>query len=169
MTEYIYNNSSKNKHPLDSLVKKDEKKHQYYINNDNRDVISVTTYIPLFFQAFKVDEIIKNIVNSYDHGNNPEYKYYLKTSEEIKKLWNENSVKASNSGTKLHKDIEDYYNNLHVINDSVEFSQFLDFYNDYKDYKIYRTEWMIFHEYFRICGCIDAVFKKKDDDSKNNN
>ena len=40
--------------------------------------------------------------------------------------------------TKLHKDIEDYYNNLHVINDSVEFSQFLDFYNDYKDYKIYR-------------------------------
>ena len=165
MTEYIYNNSSKNKHPLDSLVKKDEKKHQYYINNDNRDVISVTTYIPLFFQAFKVDEIIKNIVNSYDHGNNPEYKYYLKTSEEIKKLWNENSVKASNSGTKLHKDIEDYYNNLHVINDSVEFSQFLDFYNDYKDYKIYRTEWMIFHEYFRICGCIDAVFKKKDDDS----
>ena len=72
--------------------------------------------------------------------------------------WNE----AAKAGTKLHYDIECYYNNNPNINESIEYNHFLEFVNDYKDLKPYRTEWMIWHEDLQLAGSIDMVFENKD-------
>ena len=62
----------------------------------------------------------------------------------------------------MHKDIEHFYNQVEIENDSIEFKQFLQFYEDHKDLEIYRTEWNIFCDILRLTGSIDAVFINKD-------
>ena len=49
------------------------------------------------------------------------------TREQIKALWKENGRKASEAGTKMHYDIECFYNNMEVDNKSTEFEYFLRF------------------------------------------
>ena len=83
-------------------------------------------------------------------------------AKEIKDLWELNGKTARDLGTLLHEDIEKYYNNLEVNNDTVEYEYFINFINDNKDLKIYRTEWYIFSEIHRITGSIDAVFENSD-------
>ena len=41
-------------------------------------------------------------------------KYYGMTDDEIKKLWDDNRIDASTKGTKMHLDIEGFYNNIDV-------------------------------------------------------
>ena len=54
-------------------------------------------------------------------------KYFGKTKEEIKQQWNQNGKEASEAGTKLHYDIECFYNGKKIDNDSIEYKQFLSF------------------------------------------
>lgn len=154
--------SVKNKHPFDSMIKFQEEGHKYWINGDDTDLVSCTTYIHNFFSHFDSDKCIANIMNSFDYRNNSSYKYYKMTKKQIEDMWEENRKNASEEGTKLHANIEYFYNGLNVENDSPEFKQFLDFFNDHKHLEIYRTEWCIFSEIFKITGSIDAVFKNSD-------
>lgn len=150
-----------NKHILDSRIKFRDKGHKYWIDNNSTDIISTTTFIHTFFTDFDTDSIINNIVNSKKYLD-PDYEYYGMSVEHIKKLWNDNAEAARNEGTKLHKDIENFYNKIDTGIESPDFHQFLQFYEDYKDLKIYRTEWFIFCEILRITGSIDAVFINDD-------
>ena len=70
------------------------------------------------------------------------------SAKEIKKLWKDNGEEARNEGTKLHKDIENFYNKIDTKIESPDFHQFLQFYEEHKDLKIYRTEWFIFCDTF---------------------
>ena len=45
----------------------------------------------------------------------------------LKDEWEINRNEASNAGTKMHLDIEKFYNNIPVDNDSEEFSYFMNF------------------------------------------
>lgn len=154
--------SEKNKHEFDERIKFQEEGHKYWIDNNDKDLVSSTTFIHKFFDHFDSDKVIKDILKSENYKN-PDYKYYNMSYDDIKNLWSENGRKASEAGTSMHADIEHFYNGLEVKNESVEFKQFLDFYNDHKDeIEIYRTEWMIFSEVLRITGSVDAVFKNKD-------
>ena len=45
---------------------------------------------------------------------NENNKYYGKTVNEIEELWEKNRVYAANEGTKMHKKIEDFYNNVNI-------------------------------------------------------
>ena len=155
--------SEKNHHPNDIKIKFQDEGHKYWINGSDKDVISTTTFIHKFFSEFETDKIINNILKSEEY-NNPDYKYYNMSFNNIKELWSNNAKIASESGTKLHKDIENFYNKIEVENDSVEFKQFLDFYNEYNQnsLEIYRTEWLIYDEMLKITGSIDAVFTHPD-------
>jgi ATP-dependent exoDNAse (exonuclease V) beta subunit len=92
----------------------------------------------------------------------PAYKYYGMTKEEIKASWDKNRIQASGSGTNIHNDIERYYNDVPVENDSIEYQYFLRFVQDFPELKPYRTEWKIYDEELKLAGSIDMVYKNKD-------
>lgn len=152
----------KNKHALDARIKFQEEGHIYWIDNDTTDLISSTTYIKKFTHEFNADKVIEKMVRSYNYRKNFEYKYYQMPAEDIKDMWGKNRIQASQEGTKLHADIEDFYNDVKVKNTSVEYKYFLDFYEDHKHLKIYRTEWCIFSGILKLTGSIDGVFLNLD-------
>ena len=106
-------------HERDSHIHFDEGPHIYTIDGDS-DFMSVTTWNHSHFGHFDADAIITKMMAS---RNWPNSKYFGQTREEIKALWNKNGKEASEAGTKMHYDIECYYNDLDVEidEDCVEF------------------------------------------------
>jgi CRISPR/Cas system-associated exonuclease Cas4 (RecB family) len=62
----------------------------------------------------------------------------------------------------MHYDIECFYNNMDVENQSTEYNYFLSFHKQHNDMEAYRTEWMIYDKELKLAGSIDMVFKNKD-------
>jgi ATP-dependent exoDNAse (exonuclease V) beta subunit len=116
----------------------------------------------MHFPKFDADKIIKNIVGSRKHKEDPTYKYYMMTAQEIKDSWNANRDSAAGSGTNMHFDIECYYNQLPVENDSVEYQYFQNFLRENPELEPYRTVWTIFHEELKIAGSVDMVYVNPD-------
>lgn len=148
---------NKNKHERDNHIKFDEGPHIYHIDGDS-SFTSVTTWIHSHFGKFDADKIISKMMAGKYWKNS---KYYGMTREQIKALWKENGRKASEAGTKMHYDIECFYNNMEVNNKSTEFEYFLRFYKQYNDLEPYRTEWMIYDKELKLAGSIDMIFKNK--------
>ena len=98
------------------------------------------------------------------------------TPQEIKDQWSNNGKEASEAGTKMHYDIECYYNNMEVKNDSIEYKYFQNFEYDRKigdnneELKSqlpttpvpYRTEWMVYDKELKFAGSIDMLYEKPD-------
>lgn len=150
--------SKLNSHPRDKYIDFEESTHTYTVKGDT-DFISVTTWNHKHFKPFDSDDIINKMMNSKKWSQN---KYYGMTKEEIKKLWSDNGKKASEAGTKMHYDIECFYNGMEVINDSIEYNYFKRFYEMHKHLKPYRTEWTVYDEDLRMSGSIDMVFENED-------
>lgn len=147
-----------NPHIRDKFLTFNEEQHIYTINGDS-NYISVTTWVHNHFEKFDADEIINKMMNSkYWYKN----KYYGKTINEIKQLWENNRINAAELGTKLHYDIEAYYNNYPQDNYSIEYKYFINFDENHNHLKPYRTEWMIYDEELKIAGSIDMVFINDD-------
>ena len=147
-----------NPHIRDKFLTFNEEQHIYTINGDS-NYISVTTWVHNHFEKFDADEIINKMMNSkYWYKN----KYYGKTINEIKQLWENNRINAAELGTKLHYDIEAYYNNYPQDNYSIEYKYFINFNENNNHLKPYRTEWMIYDEELKIAGSIDMVFINDD-------
>jgi ATP-dependent exoDNAse (exonuclease V) beta subunit len=144
--------STINSHPRDKNISKN-KYHQYLVNG--KKLNSVTKLVSSFFKPFDEDKIINSILNS-KKMEDPDYKYYQKTREQIKDMWKD----STNLGTELHLMVEDYLNGVDkIFHLSTEFQYFLNFMEDYSQLP-YRTEWMIYDEEIKVGGCIDAIFKK---------
>jgi len=154
-THYLEN---LNKHERDSHISFDEGPHIYTIDGDS-GFTSVTKWNHSHFPHFNSDKIIKNMMRSHKWTEN---KYYGMTANEIKALWRKNGKEASEAGTKMHYDIECFYNKQSVKNDSIEFKYFMKFYNDNKDFKPYRTEWMVYDKELKMAGSIDMTFENED-------
>jgi hypothetical protein len=158
--------SSINHHERDQCITFDEDPHIYTIQGDlESDYTSVTTWNHRHFEEFDSDKIIDNMMKSKNWKTN---KYYGMTKEEIITLWDASRNEAVQAGTKLHYDIECYYNNCNscsssstspIQNSSLEYSYFLKFAEDYKHLKPYRTEWMIWDSDVKIAGSVDMVFQ----------
>ena len=121
-----------NPHPRDTRIKFKEKGHVYYIDGEDykkKGGVSVTGITGKFFPPFDADKIIGFIMKSARWANDPEYQYFKKSVYEIKLMWEQNRDEACTSGTKMHADIEAYWNKLPVENDSKEYGQFIDFTN----------------------------------------
>ena len=145
-------------HERDSHITFDEGPHIYTIDGDS-SFTSVTTWNHSHFEHFDADRIIDKMMNS---RNWEKSKYYGMTREAIKKQWDDNRDQASTAGTKMHYDIECFYNDMEVNNDSVEYSYFKNFLKTHGNLKAYRTEWMVYDKELKLAGSIDMVYRNPD-------
>ena len=168
----------KNAHPRDVLISFEEENHIYTVCGERGTYMSVTTFVHKQFPHFDAKAIIDKILSS-PKREDPTYKYYQKTREDIEAEWEANRVAASGAGTQMHLDIEHYYKytdtsleliekaeqknlwkiDTRVENPSIEFGYFKDFVRDFPWLEAYRTEWCVFHEELKISGSIDMVFR----------
>ena len=148
-----------NNHPHDAVISLDESTHIYTIRQD-KSYKSVTTFIKSIFPKFDSDLIIDKMMKSKYWSTN---KYFGKTKEEIKQEWKTNGCESAVLGTKLHVNIEYFYNN--ILNKTMEFTKefelFMKFYDNNKHLIPYRTEWLVFDEELNMAGSIDMVFKEE--------
>lgn len=147
-------------HERDPYIEFDEGPHIYTVHGEG-GYTSVTTWNHSHFSHFDADGIIDKMLKG-KQMQNPEYKYYGMTREEIKAMWDKNRDAAAGSGTQLHYDIECYWNQVPVHNESVEYGYFQNFVRDFPELKPYRTEWMIYYEELKLSGSIDMVFENPD-------
>ena len=151
--------SKKNPHKRDECITFDEGPHIYTINGDS-NYMSVTTWNHKHFEQFDADAIITKMMSG---PNWTKSIYYGLTREEIKAKWETNRDEAASAGTKLHYDIECYYNGMSVENDSTEYHYFKQFVLDNGGLVPYRTEWMIWDTDLRFAGSIDMVYENESD------
>jgi ATP-dependent exoDNAse (exonuclease V) beta subunit len=150
--------STKNAHPRDNDIEFEEGPHIYTIKGSS-DYLSVTTWNHSHFEKFDSDKIINNMMRGKNWESS---EYYGMTKQQIKKKWSDNGKEASGAGTKMHFDIECFYNGIPKKNDSIEYKYFNEFHAKHMDKKPYRTEWMIYDEELRFAGSIDMVFENDD-------
>ena len=149
-------------HERDTHISFDEEPHIYTIDGDD-NYMSVTTWNHSHFEHFDADAIITKMMRS-KHW--PQNKYYGNTPDEIKALWEQNRNEAAVAGTAMHLDIERFYNQIVVHNESPEYAHFLHFasyfMNEKPEVKPYRTEWMIWDSELKFAGSIDMVYENPD-------
>ena len=151
----------RNKHPRDNHISFDEGPHIYTIHGDS-SFTSVTTWVHHHFEKFDADKVIANMMRSKNWSKN---KYYGMTVKEIKADWDKNRDEAANAGTKMHYDIECYYNDMEieVEEDCVEWQYFEMFEEEWGQHMTpYRTEWMIWDDKLKFAGSIDMTFLNSD-------
>jgi len=148
-----------NAHPRDFFITFDEGPHIYTVHGDST-FTSVTTWNGSHFSHFNPDEVIDKM--QWKIENDPTNKYYKMTRQEIKDMWAKKGREASGSGTNMHNDIESFYNDVSVNNDSIEYEYFKQFQRDFQHLKPYRTEWMIYYEELKLSGSIDMIFENPD-------
>ena len=157
MANYL---AQKNHHPRDDNILLDEKSHTYTINGLDSDYMSVTKWVHSHFPSFNADIIIDKMMAS-DRWEKS--KYFGKTKENIKALWKRNGILASRAGTKLHEDIEYFWNGDERENNSIEYTYFQEFVKHCASELLpYRTEMMIYHEEWKLAGSVDMIFEKAD-------
>ena len=153
--------ANKYPHERDSHIHFDEGPHIYTIDGDS-DYMSVTRWNHSHFPHFNADKIIAHKMKSKKW---PESPYFGMKPSQIKAQWKENGRKASTAGTKMHYDIECFYNDMdiEIEEDCVEFDYFLRFEQDYGEKLTpYRTEWMVWDKDLRLAGSIDMIFENED-------
>ncbi len=149
----------KNAHERDKDIKFEESSHVYTVRGE-QGYTSVTTWNHEHFAKFDGTKIIQNILKS-PKMKDPSYKYYGMTEDDIIKSWDANRDSAASAGTKTHYNIECFYNDIEVNDDSIEFKYFQEFVRDHPHLEAYRTEWCVFYEEIKISGSIDMVFRNK--------
>ncbi len=147
-----------NSHDRDKRISFDEGPHIYTIDGDSK-YMSVTTWNNSHFPEFNADKVINKMIRGRNWAKN---KLYGKTPQEIKNIWEANRDEAASAGTKLHYDIEAYYNDCPNDNDSIEYKYFLEYANKFSYLKPYRTEWMIWDNELKFAGSIDMVYENPD-------
>ena len=110
----------KNIHIRDQDITFDEGPHIYTILGDS-NFTSVTTWVHTHFKKFDADMVIGKMMKSKRWPSSP---YFGMTVEAIKDKWDKNRDGAASSGTNLHYDIECHYNDIPVVNDSIEWKYF---------------------------------------------
>ena len=154
--------ANKNFHNRDSCISFKEEGHEYTVKwegnlDGDKKFTSCTTLVHSLCNIFDNDKVINQIMNSKNWNENNIY--WGMDKNQIKNLWKNNGKASSEAGTKLHFDIECFYNELIVENNSKEWLLFLQFNKDHLHLEAFRTEWLIWDEEFKITGSIDMVFK----------
>jgi hypothetical protein len=164
-----------NKHPRDERITFDEETHKYTIDGSRYD-ISCTGFVHSFFGHFDPDDVIKKMMRSpnWKPGGTSYEKYKGLTAQGIKDLWDSSGSESSEAGTRMHLDIEHYYNaapigNLagdnYEANPGAEWDYFMRYERKWRlpyGFVPYRTEWLVFNEEIRLAGSIDMVYAKPD-------
>ena len=152
--------AKKNAHERDSHISFEEGPHIYTIDGDS-DYMSVTSWNHSHFPKFDSDSVITKMMASPRWPKSP---YFGMTREEIKMKWKNDGIVASEAGTKMHYNIECFYNEMKVEDDgSSEWKYFKEF-EDAIGSKLvpYRTEWMVWDKELRLAGSVDMTFENPD-------
>ncbi len=152
--------AQKNSHERDTHISFDEGPHIYTIDGDS-DYTSVTSWNHSHFPEFNSELVITKMMASPKWPQSP---YFGMTKQEIKDKWKNDGIAASEAGTRMHYDIEGFYNNMKMEdNDTLEWKYFKEF-NDAIGSKLepYRTEWMVWDKDLRLAGSIDMIFANSD-------
>jgi hypothetical protein len=96
-----------NHHPRDDHIQFEEETHTYTINGERKGWTSCTGFLHNFFGHFDADAVIAKMMSSPKWY---ESKYYGMTAEQIKKQWSDKGKASSEAGTRMHLDIEHFYN-----------------------------------------------------------
>jgi ATP-dependent exoDNAse (exonuclease V) beta subunit len=150
--------SELNAHVRDKDISFEEGPHIYTVLGERGTYTSVTTIVHKNFPHFDSVGLINKILKSKKMADE-NYKYYGMSYSQIQKMWDDNRDAAATAGTKLHYDIECYYNKCPNENTSIEYQYFTNFCQDYPYLEAYRTEWMVYYEELKISGSIDMVFR----------
>lgn len=160
--------ANKHPHPRDTYIAFEESTHTYTITHPETHQIesthdrymSVTTWCHQHFEPFDEDKIIAKMMSS---SRWEQSKYYGMTVDDIKAQWEANRMEASQAGTRMHADIEAYYNNQPPDNTSIEYQYFQQFeemrQRRFPTLEPYRTEWIVFHEEWGLAGSIDMLYR----------
>jgi hypothetical protein len=160
-----------NPHERDPYIEFDEGPHIYTVRGEG-GYTSVTTWIHEIFPHFDSYKVIDASISRAGKDWNVKEKnkkYWHQTEnrpmtrEEIKQTWSENALTSSTAGTKLHYDIECYYNKVPTTNTSIEYEYFkkylVDFEKEHPYLIPYRTEWMVYYEDVKLSGSIDMIYQ----------
>ena len=152
--------AKKNAHERDSHISFEEGPHIYTIDGDS-DYMSVTSWNSTHFPKFDSDVVITKMMASPRWSKSP---YFGMTREEIKMKWKNDGIEASEAGTKMHNNIEYFYNEMDVEDDgSLEWKYFKEFNESIgPDLDPYRTEWMVWDKELRLAGSVDMLFENPD-------
>lgn len=181
-----------NRHPFDDRISFDEPTHIYTIDGDS-SYTSVTTFLHHQFPVFNPESTATTLLAPfYANGRLNKNIYRTNAIENIKEkgMTDADAISALNditsehykrerqfildtwsststAGTKIHADIEYFYNDEPRPNDSIEYQFFedfrKDFENQYPQYRPYRTEWTVFYKELKIAGSIDMVYENIED------
>ena len=174
--------AKKNSHERDHRIRFVEDGHKYYIDEKTTGWVSTTGFVKQFCTEFQARFICKNMIRSRNFPTLEKHKKYLhllcddngqKHDEEtlidlILQQWDDAGKEACRLGTLMHEAIELYYNGIDVdLSDTPEKRMFQEFDKEIKKqgYVPFRTEWYVFDEKEHICGAIDFVMYRPDDDT----
>ena len=157
MTTFL---ADRHTHERDSHIQFEEGPHIYTIDGKS-NFMSVTKWNHSHFPYFNAPKIIEKMMSSKKW---PDSEYFGMTSQEIQAKWRKNGQEASKAGTKMHYDIERFYNNDDSVeNNSTEFNYFKSFHEEIgSKLTPYRTEWMIYDKKLKLAGSIDMLFEDTD-------
>ena len=172
-------------HPRDDRIQFEEETHTYTIDGVRAGWTSCTGFLHNFFGHFDADAVIVKMMKSAKWF---ESKYFGKSAEEIKKGWADKGAASSAAGTRMHLDIERFYNGLPLVwinskdkpvdvasglrglamddwapNPGAEWDYFCKYQTRVGSrFLPYRTEWLVFDEEHKVAGSIDMVYLKND-------
>jgi len=156
--ENIENNINRTKRfmastPQDNIAFEDESHvyHHYKDSTGNAEYISVTTLIERFF-PFDMDRFITNKAKIEERSEEDVLDEFLKIRDE-----------ASEKGTYMHEQIENFLNKIPYDANSKEFDMFKIFYQQIivaKGFEFVEAEKKILLREYNVAGTIDALFKK---------
>lgn len=144
-----------NKHYRDTNIVFYEKYHSYVVNG-RKMKNSVTGYISSFFDKFDATIISEKLEKTSKVGS----EYYGMKAEDILRKWEI----ERDAGTRMHKKIESYLNDIPFDLKHDDFGKFNEFVPLLKEWKLvpYRTEWCIYDEELSIGGTIDFIAKNNE-------
>ena len=175
--EYFPVLSERHAHPRDKNIVRNDSDHSYVGRGFPPGYFtSVTTWKDTFFTKFDSDAVSKKISSRAK----PDSEYADLTQAEIQTNWAE----KRELGKDLHRDIEGFFNDTFLppnytnadlyaayqehLNTAgptdlqseppPDWLQFIQFVRDNPYLRPYRVEWIVYHEEYKLCGTIDAVF-----------
>ena len=161
-----------NAHPRDSLIAFDEGPHKYYICGQSTGWTSVTSVIHRFCQPFDSLETATRMVNSSyfpRRSTHAIYRSMFRNLQHDKELmitslisyWDINAKEARDLGTKMHNDIEMFYNEEPHDSDGPEFALFKQYHRDQREQgrRAFRTEVVLWSREHMVCGSCDMLYR----------
>lgn len=152
--------SEKHPHIRDTRIQFVEDTHTYYIDGSSDGVTSTTTFIHSHFPHFNAGKVLTAM-----KADKKAEKYPGMTDDEIKDMWAKSGREASLLGTKMHAQIENFYDGKEDGKESKEFGMFRQFHTERIEamgYEPYRTEWSIFDESILLAGQVDMLYRRPD-------